>query len=98
VLVPLAAPLEKFLSEIPAGDDPKQPIFPKAAASAKKTGTLSNQFYEIMTDAGLARPRKHATIGKGRSNRRTFNCDQRPQEEKSVLCLGRGFAGLRTVV
>jgi integrase len=26
-----------------------------------------------MTDAGLARPRNHASIGKGRSNRRTFN-------------------------
>jgi integrase len=73
VIVPLAAPLEKFLSEVPAGDDPTQPIFPKAAATAKRTGTLSNQFYEIMTDAGLARPRNHVSIGKGRSNRRTFN-------------------------
>jgi len=73
ILVPLAAPLEKFLSEIPAGDDPKQPIFPQAAASAKRTCTLSNQFYEIMTDAGLASPRNHASTGKGRSNRRAFN-------------------------
>jgi integrase len=73
VLIPLAAPLEKFILGLPASDNPAQPVFQKAAALAKRSGTLSNQFYEIMTDAGLARPRNHTSIGKGRSNRRTFN-------------------------
>ena len=73
VLVPLAAPLQDFLTDaVTAGEDPRQPIFPKAAA-ATRTGTLSNQFYEILTDAGLVEPRSHAANGKGRENRRAFN-------------------------
>ena len=73
VLVPLAAPLQNFLAEFaPAGDDPRQAIFPRAAA-VTRTGTLSNQFYEILTDAGVVEPRNHADTGKGRENRRAFN-------------------------
>jgi integrase len=73
VLVPLAVPLQNFLIDAAgAGDDPRQPIFPIAAA-AKRTGTLSNQFYQILVDAGLVERRNHADTGKGRENRRAFN-------------------------
>jgi integrase len=73
VVVPLAAPLQAFLVERPdTGDDPKQPLFPKAFA-AKRISALSNQFYDIMADTGLVEPRKHKSNGKGRSSRRVFN-------------------------
>jgi integrase len=72
LVIPLAAPLQTFLVELDAGDDPKQPLFPKAAA-AKRISALSNQFYDIMADAGLVEPRKHKPNGKGRNSRRAFN-------------------------
>jgi integrase len=77
-LIPIAAPLQKFLETLPAGDDPKQPLFPNAFAT-KRISALSNQFYEILADAGLVERRnlvgrrKNAWTGKGRSNRRAFN-------------------------
>ena len=73
ILIPLADPLRGYLESLDVGDDPDEPIFPKAASSAQRTGTLSNKFHAIMADAGLALPRNHASIGKGRSNRRAFN-------------------------
>jgi integrase len=70
--IPLAAPLQRFIAELPAGDDPAQPLFPKAYATGR-SGTLSNQFYEIMVDAGLVRPRNHEARGIGRKAGRAFN-------------------------
>jgi integrase len=71
--IPLATPLRRYVEKLPAGDNPKQPLFPEAF-SANRTGTLSNQFYEILVDAGLAKDRgEHVSSGKGRSSRRTFN-------------------------
>jgi integrase len=72
IVVPLAAPLQAFIERADAGDDPKQPLFPKAFA-AKRISALSNQFYDIMADAGLVEPRSHRSTGKGRSSRRLFN-------------------------
>ena len=63
-----------FLLTLPAGEDPKAPLFPKAAA-VKHTGTLSNQFHNIMARARLVEKRKHRKQqkGKGRDSRRAFN-------------------------
>jgi integrase len=73
VVIPLATPLQRFLLDrMDAGDDPKQPLFPKAFA-AKRVSALSNQFYDIMADTGLVEPRKHKSNGKGRNSRRAFN-------------------------
>jgi integrase len=72
MLIPIAAPLHRYLEESDAGEDPKQPLFPLAYAT-KRVGTLSNQFYEILADAGLVPRRKHVASGKGRANRRAFN-------------------------
>jgi integrase len=71
ILIPLADPLREYLESLPAGDDPDEPIFPKA--HARRTGTLSNQFYEILVAAGLAEKRSHRAQGKGRDARRSFN-------------------------
>lgn len=72
IQIPLAAPLQNFLLSLDAGDDPRQPLFPKAFATAR-VGTLSNQFYRILADAGLVQPRDHNSTGKGRDGRRAFN-------------------------
>ena len=72
VQIPIAAPLQASLEELPTGDNPKQPLFPKAFA-AKRISSLSNQFYEIMADAGLVEARTHKATRKGRSSRRVFN-------------------------
>jgi len=40
------------------------------AASAKRTASLSNQFRDILADAGLVEPRTHQATGKGRSRAR----------------------------
>ena len=69
VVLPLVQPLADYLASLPASDNPNAFIFPRAA-SAKRTGTLSNQFREILVDAGLVEPRGHEATGKGRSQAR----------------------------
>jgi integrase len=71
-IIPLAPPLEKYLSSLPSVDKPKTPIFPKAAAITR-SGTLSNQFYEILSDAGLVPVRTHQKARNGRAAKRAFN-------------------------
>jgi integrase len=71
ILIPLADPLRGYLESLSAGDDPDEPIFPKAWK--RRTGTLSNQFYEILVASGLADKRSHRSQGKGRTSRRRFN-------------------------
>lgn len=65
MVVPLARPLADYFESLPSTDDPDAFVFPKAAA-ANKTGTLSNQFYSLMVEAGLAEPRTKKNTGKGR--------------------------------
>jgi integrase len=72
ILIPLAEPLLRHLESMPAGDNPRQALFPKAAKT-NRTSTLSNQFYEILVDAGLAEKRKHVRQASGRDGRRRFN-------------------------
>jgi len=62
MIIPIARPLRQQIEKIPAGDDPHQPLHPRAFASVKKSGgvkTLSRQFYEVLADAGLAQPKAH---------------------------------------
>jgi integrase len=68
VLLP-PQPLLDYLSSLPTNDEPDAFIFPRAAATTR-TGTLSNQFHEILVDAGLVEPRSHEATGKGRSRAR----------------------------
>jgi integrase len=69
IVLPLVQPLNDYLASLPASDNPNAFIFPRAA-SAKRTGTLSNQFREILVAAGLAGPRGHESTGKGRNRAR----------------------------
>ena len=77
MMIPLAEPLADYLATLPAGDDPSAFVFPKAAGfiertRAEQTGTLSNQFSDILARAGLVRRHTHKKTddGKGRSARR----------------------------
>ena len=84
VIVPLSDALRTNIEAMPAGDDPRQPIHPRAWETVKRegrTGTLSRQFGELLADAGLVAPRSHAAKkdGAGRSGRRavsevSFHC------------------------
>lgn len=70
--IPIAKPLRAYLDGLPASDDPRAFLFPKAAVSARR----SNQFYDILADAGLAKPRTDANTdksGEGRKRRRVVN-------------------------
>jgi integrase len=69
IVLPLVQPLSDYLASLAASDNPNAFIFPDAA-SAKRTGTLSNQFREIMADAGLVESRTHQATKQGRSQAR----------------------------
>jgi len=71
----MAAPLKTYFDGLPAVDDAKQYVFPKAAAMAEKhTGTISTKFYdEILAPSGMVteRPKAEAAEdGKGRAAKR----------------------------
>jgi integrase len=69
IVLPLVQPLIDYLTALPASDNPNAYIFPRAA-SAKRTASLSNQFREILADAGLVEPRSHKAAKQGRSQAR----------------------------
>jgi integrase len=69
--LPLMPPLVDYLSELPASDNPNAHIFPNAA-KCKHSATLSNQFREILVEAGLVEPREYdRATAKGRSRERS---------------------------
>lgn len=76
--IPLAKTLQNYFAEIPAVDNPRAPVFPKACAVVEKdgdVGRLSQQFYELLVVAGLvaARLGKDESRGVGRKGKRLRN-------------------------
>lgn len=76
--IPIAEPLRSYLLELPASDDPRGPIFPTLHKRTKEqsgSAQLSQAFYELLVDAGLAtaRPKKSISQGKSRQGARTKN-------------------------
>jgi integrase len=74
--VAIADGLMDFIETMPAGENPAQPLFPKAHETVIKTGRtagLSNQFYNLMVEAGLVPPRPHIAMAIGRKARRRLN-------------------------
>jgi integrase len=70
VVLPIAAPLHQHLMKIAGNDDPAASLFPRSFALRQRdipTSALSNQFYKILTAAGLVKPRDHKSTGKGRN-------------------------------
>lgn len=84
VNLPIAKPLLDFLATSIASDDPIAPVFPNAMRIAQRDGatrSLSNQFRDILSDAGLSVKRSHQKQKEkaGRSGRRkpselSFHC------------------------
>jgi integrase len=61
-IIPLAPRLRQHIVSLPAGDDPLQPLHPRAFKSvtkSEKVGTLSRQFHELMAQVGLVASKKH---------------------------------------
>jgi integrase len=70
IVLPLMQPLVDYLASLPAGDNPNAHIFPESAKH-KHTASLSNQFREILVEAGLIEPRDYsATRSNDRSHAR----------------------------
>src|SRR5260221_2627704 len=83
MVIPIAEPFYRYLLEI-AGDDPLGPLFPKAFGLRQRkvpTSALSNQFYRLITTAGVVKKRtnKRKKEAVGRSGRKqrggvAFHC------------------------
>jgi integrase len=69
IVLPLVQPLVDYLSGLPASDNPNAHIFPNSAKH-KRTASLSNQFRDIMADAGLVEPREREKTKQGRDQAR----------------------------
>ena len=69
IVLPLVQPLIDYLSALPGSDNPNAYIFPNSAKH-KRTASLSNQFREILANAGLVEPRKHEKTKQGRDQAR----------------------------
>ena len=78
MILPLASPLRTHIEALPAGDKPDAPVHPGAFAVVtreKKSGSLSNQFADLLAQAGLREKKSHKkTAGShGRGGRRERN-------------------------
>jgi integrase len=78
-IIPLAQPLLRYAETLPSSDKPNAPIFPKAYAIVERLGRasqLSNQFYDLLVTAGLAKGKTHNPKpgeAKGRGAKRVMN-------------------------
>jgi integrase len=75
MILPLAPPLRKHLEEKPSSDDPLAPLHPRAfAILARSAGpsTLSYQFGEILSQAGLRPKTEGPSAGDNRTHPRRY--------------------------
>lgn len=77
-IIPMPAPLLSWFESLPSTDNPKDFVFPEAAAMLKAsknehTGALSNAFHDMLVQTGLAQARSHKRTGNGRSSRRQLS-------------------------
>ena len=76
MIIPLAPPLISHLETLPGADSLEAPLHPRAFAilhAQGRSGSLSNQFALLLTQAGLGSPASHRGTGKGRSSLRHPN-------------------------
>jgi len=72
--IPIAPALKAHVASLPAGREGY--LHPKAAATVtrqKRSGTLSNQFADLLAQAGLRDKAPHRSKGKGRDAKRSSN-------------------------
>jgi integrase len=76
LLIPLAAPLARHLEALASNDESRAPLHPRAHSIMQKHGrsaALSNQFGELLADAGLRARTTHKSTNKGRDVTREAN-------------------------
>jgi integrase len=88
-VLPMARPLVNYFERLPSTDNADASVFPKSADAAKRTGTLSNSFYDLMVTAGLAekREKKRPLDKKGKKIPGKGRHASRPVGELSFHCL-----------
>jgi hypothetical protein len=71
LILPIAPPLRKHLENLPTSDTPGAPLHPKAlnlVVNRKgRTGDISNQFGDLLSQVGLREKRSHERTGRGRA-------------------------------
>jgi integrase len=73
MIIPISEPLQRHILTLPASDVADAPLHPRAAQSVQrtgKTGSLSNQFADILASAGLREKKAHRKTGEGRGANR----------------------------
>ena len=73
MILPIAAPLRRYLEGVPSTDDGDAPLHPRAFAVVErlsKSGGLSGQFIDLLAQAGIREKRAHRSRGIGRSAQR----------------------------
>ncbi len=74
VRIPLCKPLLAHIESLPADDDPRAPLHPRAAVLvAVNVSTLSRQFGELLVNAGVLNEPSASDLGKGRAARRAVS-------------------------
>jgi integrase len=66
LILPIAAPLRRHIEALPSSDEPSAPLHPKAFAIVSKqgkSGHLSNQFADLLAEAGLREKKPHRKNG-----------------------------------
>src|SRR5262245_45992040 len=66
--IPLAEPLQRHVMSLPVSDDPQAPLHPRAYGVLEtqgRTGGLSNQFADLLAQAGLRAPARRVKKGAG---------------------------------
>jgi integrase len=80
--IPIAEPLKGHILSLPAGDNPRAPLHPRAfrsVASKGKVNALSEQFHRLLVSVGIREPVSQKKSRKGRGGRRigselSFHC------------------------
>jgi integrase len=82
MILPLAPALAKHVLGLPSSEHPATPLHPRAYEIVKRerrSGSLSNQFSDLLAQAGLSEKKTHGKTGVGRTSRRrppglSFHC------------------------
>jgi integrase len=72
--IPIATLLRAHIDRLSGNDEPRAYLHPNAAATVgkqKRSGTLSNQFSDLLAQAGLRKKATHKKRGKGRDAQRS---------------------------
>jgi integrase len=69
VVIPIHPSLRDAITDLPSSDSPDASVFPRLAG--KRSSTLSNQFYRLMSAAGIVDPRNNRAVKDGRATTRT---------------------------